>query len=297
MSKIIRFTPEIIDRVKAEFDERIKSARLFGGSFSYSKTFDATGEKATLRFTELAMLKMTMLVSTEEKEVAWHCVAEREAGNSYLISDILVYPQKVGATSVDMDVEEYGKWKMKGIMSGDERFQHLFAPGPSHVNMAVNPSPTDIDHQKEILDMVRDDGFYIFMIWNKRDERNIWIYDMAKNVMFENSDITVEVIEEENGVIKFLRESKPMVKAYIPPYSGGYYGSGYSGYNAKAGIVSSKPAAVKPAPAAVVTSAKPAAHEKPKVRAAVVHGSSYDVEDEDDPTSPFFVRDDYYGLE
>ena len=304
MSRIIRFTPEIIDKVRQEFDERLKKARFLDGSFSYSKTFEKTGEKATLRFTELAMLKMTMLISTEEKEVAWHCVADREEGNSYLITDVLVYPQKVGAASVDMDVDEYGKWKMQGIMdgvmNGDDRFERLYAQGHSHVNMAVTPSPTDLGHQREILDMVGENGFYIFMIWNKRDERNIWIYDLEKNILFENQDITVEVIEEPNGVIQFLRESKKMIKAYTPPASygtypsyGGYYSGGY--YKGKTESEKKEQAPAKTGGTAPKTVASEGTDKK-KVRAAVIRGSCYD-DEEDDPASPFYVKDNYYGLE
>ena len=43
---------------------------------------------------------------------------------------------------------------------------HLYA-GHSHVNMGTSPSSVDLNHQEEILRMLGDNDFYIFMIWNK----------------------------------------------------------------------------------------------------------------------------------
>ena len=62
--------------------------------------------------------------------------------------------------------------------------------------------------------------FYIFMIWNKRDERTIKIYDMAKNVLFETADVNVMVIHDL-GIIDFLDDAKSKVaeKQYATSYS------------------------------------------------------------------------------
>ena len=332
MSKIIRFTPELLAEMRREFEESIQNAKLVNGRFSFVKSFNSSAEKATLTFTELAYLKMHALIDAIDLEVAWHCVAERGEGNQYRISDILVYPQTVSGATVDMDTKEYAKWIEQGIISGDERFDHLYAQGHSHVNMAVSPSPTDLGHQEEVLKMVRDNGFYIFMIWNKKNDHNIWIYDMAKNIVFENSDIKVEVDEEENGLTKFLREAKPMVKKTTyttPTYSGGYrgenyggyggyggygsgygsYGTGYGGYSggkysggsaAQTGkkdqppvTKSIVPVTAKNEPKNIVTP-KTVGAQKPRVTAVV---NRDDDDEEDDPTSPFYVSDHYYGME
>lgn len=332
MSKIIKFTPELVEEMRREFEESLLNAKLINGRFSFVKSFNSSAEKATLTFTEQSYLKMQALIDAIDKEVAWHCVAERCEENKYRISDILVYPQTVSGATVDMDTKEYAKWIEQGIISGDERFDHLYAQGHSHVNMAVSPSTTDLDHQAEILKMVRDNGFYIFMIWNKKNDHNIWIYDMAKNTVFENSDIKVEVEEEENGLTKFLREAKPMVKnmAYTTPtYAGGYgggyggygyggygggygnYGSGYGGYSGGysggkyAGSAASQPSKKDQPPVTKsivpVTKNEPKgavpprniAAQKPRVTAVV----NRDDDEEDDPTSPFYVNDHYYGME
>lgn len=300
MSKFIRFTAEMLEKAKAEFLEEMRKTKLVNGTINFRKTFDTGNAKATLRFTELAWCKMKALVAENEKEVAWHGVAERCDGNVYLISDILVYPQEVTGATVDMDTERYSKWIQEGITSGDERFAHFYAQGHSHVNMAVSPSGTDLDHQKEILSMVRDTGFYIFMIWNKKNERNIWIYDIGKNILFENADITVEILEQENGVVQFLRDAADIVKThvYVTQFGSAYRGGGYyGGTGAPYGKPASNPGAVTP----VITGKT--ADKKPKVTAHVDRKSTFEGSgyDDDDPSSPYYYNERYtgnlYGME
>lgn len=336
MSKIIRMTPEYIEQIKREFEEAITKAKIADGKISYTKSFATTNQKARLLFTEKAWTKMQALLREFDKEVAWHGVVERGENNDYLVSDILVYPQQVSAANVEMDTEEYAKWIQEGILSGDERYDHFYFQGHSHVNMGTTPSSVDLNHQEEILNKLRDTGFYVFVIWNKRNERNIKIYDLAKNTLFETGDVSVEVVEEEDGVEKFVREAKKLVrnKTYTPAGGyGGAYGGGYGGYNyplsgGGSGApynpiqISAKPAAAaKPAEVSKQNSkgqkgtakGKGKGKSTPKPKSKVVaaskptlteqfHGpmkgqsSLYDddYDDEDDPTSPFYVKDDYW---
>lgn len=238
MSKTIRLTDEIKKECLEEFGKALLNMKISDGKLVFNKVFPAINRKATVVFTEEAWLKMRTLVEQFEKEVAWHGVAERskdESVDEYIISDILVYPQSVTGATVDMDVEGYGRWITEN--QEDERFFKLKMQGHSHVDMAVNPSGTDLSHQEEILSQLRDDSFYIFMIWNKSNKRNIKIYDLAKNVLFEDSDIDVKLADGAMEINKFLKEAKETVKEktyttsktnYSGVYSGGYYG-GYGG--------------------------------------------------------------------
>lgn len=81
-----------------------------------------------------------------------------------------------------------------------------------------------------------EDAYIISDILNKRNEKTIKIYDLAKNVLFETADVTVSLIEDGTGMEKFLSTAKEMVqdKKYTPttpatygkPYGyGGYYGT------------------------------------------------------------------------
>lgn len=207
MSKIIKLTPEYIQECTREFQEQLQRGKLTNGRVEYTKTFGSETRKATLYFSCLAWLKMNALVQEFEKEVAWHGVAKRgddESKDDYIVTDILVYPQTVSGASVEMDTDTYQKWLCENFE--DERFANIRLQGHSHVNMGVSPSGVDLSHQSEILTQLTDDMFYIFVIWNKRGDKNIKIYDIKKNVMFETNDIEVHVIDD------FMAQAKEMVK-------------------------------------------------------------------------------------
>lgn len=301
MSKYIKFTPELIDKMRQEFDAALSSAKMVGGEFTFKKTLANVDAKATLRFTDHAFLKMFTLVQSFDKEIAWHCVAERtENENEYLISDVLVYPQTVTGVTVEMDTAEYAKWIENGVLAGDERFFKLHAQGHSHVNMSTSPSGTDLQHQRGILEDLRPNGFYIFMIWNKRGEYTLWIYDLEKNIVFENKDITLEIGESSDEFSAFLKEAKEIVKAKVTQYTGAAgYSTGVGGYTKTPAIIpasgynNSPKSAPETKPAVVTVTPK----QKEKVRAVVasapVGGYGYD-DDEDDPDSPFYYRDDFF---
>lgn len=178
---------------------------------------------------------MTMLIKEFDKEVAWHGVARRtedESLDEYVIDDIVVYPQEVTGATVEMDTEKYALWIQENIE--DERFNHIYMQGHSHVNMGTSPSSVDLNHQEEILGMLGDNDFYIFMIWNKSFASTNKIYDLKKNVMFEDKDITVKIIGQNEGLDEFIKNAKDMVKSKSYAYGGqsgygGYYNQGYRG--------------------------------------------------------------------
>lgn len=191
MSKIIKMTPENIAELRKDFEEALRGMKLSDGKISFTRTFGTIQRKATLQFTEIAWLKMQTLVREFDKEVAWHGIAKRgdeDGKDSYIISDILVYPQEVTGATVNTDQEKYQMWLMG---HDDEVFNSIRMQGHSHVNMGTSPSSVDTSLYDRILEQLDDDMFYIFLIWNKRGDKTIKIYDLAKNVLFETSDITV----------------------------------------------------------------------------------------------------------
>ena len=241
MSKIIKITQEHIDTLRQEFEKTLLDAKVSDGKLNFVRSFSDTGLKADLYFMESAWLKMQKLVQGFDIEIGWYGVAHRveDEESAYCVTDILVYPQNITATTVDMDTDKCAEWFFEN--REDERFDNIHFQGHSHVNMSTSPSGVDIGHQQDILDMLDDEGFYIFLIINKRGEKNLKIYDMQKNVLFEQKDITVSIIEEI-GLEKFLEEAKNVavkktVSTATAPssYSGaynGYYGGSYSGYQA-----------------------------------------------------------------
>lgn len=229
MSKVLSLTPDLIAESKREFERYLSANALIDGKLNFMKEFESPHKHATVWFTGEAWCKMVMLLQEFDKEIAWHGVASRvesEDTDEYLISDIMVYPQTVTGTTVDMDPGEYAKWIMDNVT--DDRFFNIHMQGHSHVRMGVTPSPTDLDHQAEIVTQLGPDDFYIFMIYNKSYQSNIKIYDKSKNTLFENGDVEVKLQGGAVSFEAFIKDAKEQVKEkYVTPYNnGGYQGVG-----------------------------------------------------------------------
>lgn len=252
MSRPIKLTQELIDECRQDFEKALSLTKLSDGKLSFTKAFSCGDKKAVVYFSTEAWAKMVMLIKEFDKEVAWHGVARRvedESLDEYVIDDIVVYPQEVTGSTVEMDTEKYALWIQENIE--DERFNHIYMQGHSHVNMGTSPSSVDLNHQEEILGMLGDDDFYIFMIWNKSLTSTNKIYDLKKNVMFEDKDITVKIVGQNEGLDEFIKNAKDMVKSKPYVYGGqngygGYYNHGYRGapagapYNPLAGKTDDK---------------------------------------------------------
>lgn len=243
MAKPILITEAIAEEMAREFKSKLLSSKLSDGSVSYTQklAYDVKDyDKVFVLFEPAAYAKMSMLISRFDSEVAWHGTVQRPSENCFVIKDILVYPQEVTGANVTTDQEEYQQWMM---MLDDDTFNSLHMQGHSHVNMSVSPSTTDLTHQEEILAQLSDEHFYIFMIWNKRGERNIKIFDMRSNTMYENSDIIVGFAGDPVSLDGFVDDAKTKVvrktgsayqTGYSGSYSGAYGGSGYTGHTKSA---------------------------------------------------------------
>lgn len=217
MSKPIKLTEELKQSAIEEFIKSISTMKMADGKINYNKNFTyKDDDKAVIYFTPVAYAKMIKLLMTFDSEVAWHGVGQRLDGANFLITDILVYPQTVSGTTVEMDTEEYANWIMENIE--DDRFNHIIMQGHSHVNMGCTPSAVDTTHQEQILGQLTDDMFYIFMIWNKRLDNNTKIYDLANNTLYEDKDISYGIYDEETDLEAFVEEAKAQVKkkTYTP---------------------------------------------------------------------------------
>lgn len=243
MSKMIKINSEYIAQYVEEFRDAINSGKFSDGKITFTRTIGRLDRKAKVFFDELAWVKMHTLIRDFDKEVAWHGVAYRgEETDTYHITDILVYPQEVTGATVSTDQEKYQMWLMG---HEDEVFNNIRMQGHSHVNMGVTPSSVDVSLYESLLEQLDDDMFYIFMIWNKKKDKMIKIYDIKENVLFETADVTIEVIEDGTGIEKFMENANAMVvdkpkvsyKTSYQNYYGdhvGMYGYGdgvYSGVN------------------------------------------------------------------
>ena len=218
MSKILRITNQEKENLREQFEKFLAEIKITSGKATFSPTLPGADRKAKLYFSEVAWLKMQTLIKEFDKEVAWHGVAFRseEDNDDYYITDIVVYPQEVTGATVNTDQEKYQSWLME---LDDDTFNNMRMQGHSHVNMSTSPSQVDITHQEALLSQVSDDMFYIFVIWNKKGEKTIKIYDFLKNILFETSDITVEIMNGDLGLSEFIANAKERVKdkVYTPP--------------------------------------------------------------------------------
>lgn len=219
MARYIQMNEQAIEDARKEFEEFLEKGRFADGKISYTKEIGKIVKTTNLWFTETAWLKMRILIDWFDKEVGWHGVAYRQDGG-YIITDILVYPQQSTSATVNTDRASYDEWLAN---LDDDTFKNLRFQGHSHVNMGTSPSGTDEKDQKEWLDMLGPDMFYIFVIANKKNSMYVKIYDLAENICYESSDVVVSVIPNGHEVLEFLEESKGMVKdkVYTPAvYSG-----------------------------------------------------------------------------
>ena len=227
MARPIKITEEMATRLQAEFMSSLMSGKMFDGTVKFTKTlqYDKNGGKAYITFTVPAFAKMQMLIQSFESEVAWHGVAMREDGkpNSFIITDILVYPQLVAGATVNTDQEQYQTW-LYGFE--DEVFNNIRMQGHSHVNFGTTPSPVDTEHQGKILEQLDDDMFYIFMIWNKKLEHTIKIYDLQNNVLYENKDIVIHIGSDGLDLVAFLDNAKKLCKPRYTTTGYNYQGNG-----------------------------------------------------------------------
>lgn len=310
MSKNIKITDESLNEVRKAFEEALSTGKFSDGKITFTKTLGIVNRKATVFFTELAWLKMQTLIREFDKEVAWHGIAKRgedASKDEYYITDILVYPQEVTGATVSTDQEKYQMWLMN---HDDEVFNNIRMQGHSHVNMGVTPSIVDTSLYDRILEQLDDDMFYIFMIWNKRKEKTIKIYDLAKNILFDTSDVTVEVLDDGTGIEKFLKDAKDAVKdkpttpttTYQSPYRGSYgYGGYYGGYGSSYGGSAKEEESKKTEPPKDTASSQKKRKGKRK-RKGKKHGgvnnacdestqvTLWDGYDYDDTDDPFYAR-------
>lgn len=239
MSKMITLPQEILNQYTQEFYEILRTGKFSDGKINFTKTLGTVDRKATVLFTEMAWQKMQTLIREFDKEVAWHGVAERcEEKDTYLISDILVYPQEVTGSTVTTDQNEYEMWLMK---QEDGVFNNIRMQGHSHVNMSTSPSSVDLNLYDGILSQLDSDMFYIFMIYNKRGEKTVKLYDLRENILFETADVTVAV-KEVGDLTGFLEEAKELVVTKTYNYGTGVRtcGNSYPGYPSYGGYSAQK---------------------------------------------------------
>lgn len=199
--RYISLTEEMKQEALQKFANMLENQRTSSSSINFSLDLKnkTEGDKVIVNFTTEAWLKLWALVNTERGEIGWHGIVEKVNKGMYIIKDILMYPQYVTGTTVQTDDVGYGNWLHKEL--SDEQINNLRFHGHSHVNMSTSPSGVDTTWYNEILQGLGKDDFYIFGIFNKRDEYFMEIYDLAENTIYEKSDITLNVMLNDNNYL------------------------------------------------------------------------------------------------
>lgn len=231
----IKLTNRELQEILQNMRAQLKHERSATGTvnITYKLTPISSDTKAHITLTEQAWEKIKQLVDQCDKEVGWHGTVERTSKNEFTITDILVFPQTVTAATVTSDETKYTMWLMS---QPDEVFNKLRFHGHSHVNMGVSPSGVDTKYQDDILKNLND--FYIFGIFNKREDNYLIIYDVTNNIVYEDKDIILhtpggsyrqwakEMLEEQVSSIgyggrptsaapKEKAETRPKHKSYV----------------------------------------------------------------------------------
>lgn len=216
----LRLSPEDVTKYVEDFQKMLeKSSAVISGKLKIEYNVGKMEkppeeEKAKVVFTPVAWLKTIELVDEFSSEVAWHYLAKRdeEDPRKFILYDVIVYPQTVTSATVEMDEAAYLTWQMK---IDDEDFNHIRGQGHSHVHMAVSPSGTDMDHQEKIVSQLNMDSanpFYVFIIINKKRSVHFNVYDVERNIVYEDGDVKYYIYDDNTDIIGFLSDSKLMVQ-------------------------------------------------------------------------------------
>ena len=185
--------------------------QLFTGSVKLAKT--KAKDKININFTADAWAKQSRLIDDFTSEVAWHGLMRQLSPTEYEIYDILVYPQQVTGVTVETDQDKYNDWLLS---QSDETFNNIRYQAHSHVNMSTSPSGVDDANESNIVNKLKGNDFYLFMIWNKRGEFTARLYDYAANKIYDKDDISVTYTDTLSD---FAATAQSLVTKALPTYS------------------------------------------------------------------------------
>lgn len=193
--KPYKLSDKVVNAIQKEFKKALQkydnASQPF--SFNYTPKAPASAKKIKLYCLPTAWCKMTTLVQKTSTEIAWHMLIEKTNKTTYIITDVLVYPQTVSGATVNTDDTKYALWVNE---LPDEEFNIMRGQGHSHVNMGVSPSGVDTGYYKDLLGTVSK-GFYLFMILNKKEDMFLQLIDLDSNIIYETEDITFEVASKQ----------------------------------------------------------------------------------------------------
>lgn len=167
-------------------------------------------EEPTVYITPNAYIKMRMLVDKTDKEIGWYGIVEQVPGleSSYIIEDIIVYPQRVTGATVEQDENKMFEFETSLTT---EQVNHKRFQGHSHVNMSTTPSGVDENFYQDLLSQVND--YFIITITNKRNEYTTRFYDITNNILY--TDVPIYLIQQDGTLYEsWFAEQKEKVSEH-----------------------------------------------------------------------------------
>lgn len=192
--QILELTNDIKANAIKAFMKYIEEHKGNSIDFKYCVSSTLPKETVTVCFTFAAYLKMYALVQGTNKEIGWYGTVQKVDTNTYLIKDIIVYPQITTAVTVVQDDDR--EYEFFANLD-DDTINTLRFQGHSHVNMGVHASGQDETNRQEFLSQIQDNDFFIFAIANKKYELNLWVYDRFKKIIFEPADCVLKIVNDE----------------------------------------------------------------------------------------------------
>lgn len=159
--------------------------------------FASPEKKLKIYYDPTVFAQTIQLVKAHPVEIGWNLVV-LPYKDGYKVWDILIYPQKVSAAYISVDVPRWGMWKAS---LDDKTEAALNGHGHSHVNMSPFASIVDENQQHDEI-LTKRKGFYLFQIWNKRNEINSFFYDVDNKIYYTKDNIEMIVEDVDDFVSK-----------------------------------------------------------------------------------------------
>ena len=186
--------------------------------FSLTVKFNKPSEqKVVISYTPQAFVKMYSLVHYYDTEIGWYGLVERTGEYSYRVYDVKICKQLVDGSRVTTDDDDTREFYDSLT---DEEVNAMHFQAHSHVNFKTAPSDIDIQNQIQIVKSLGNKGFYIFQIWNKKDDINSFVFDLDAGVMYDKDDVICTIENDDSNITDWLIETKACVveRKVIPPY-------------------------------------------------------------------------------
>ena len=151
----------------------------------------------TVYITTEANAKMRMLVDKTSSELGWYGIVTKCPGlpNTYVIEDIIVYPQTVTGVTCEQDESKMFEFEMSLTT---EQVNHKRFQGHSHVNMGVTPSGVDEQFYQDLLKQVTD--YFIITVTNKAGNYHTRFYDIENNILYK--DVEIKILTEAGTALE-----------------------------------------------------------------------------------------------